>query len=43
MGENVTKRPYILDNLGYLRQKYFKTSYSLISGQISVRQFREMW
>ena len=42
MDENVKKVAYILNNQRYLPQKYSKTSYSPISGQISVRRVREM-
>ena len=42
MGANVRKRLYMLNNRRYLLLKSSKTSYSPISGQISVRKFREM-
>ena len=42
MDENVRKSAYIMNNRRYLSLKCPKTSYSPISGQISVRQFREI-
>ena len=42
MGENVRKPAHMLNKQRYLLLKYSETSYSPISGQISVRQFREI-
>ena len=43
MCKNVRKQQYKLNNWTYLWPECSKTSYSPISGQISVRQFREIW